>query len=123
MSSTKSFERLGPLGIVYDTAFIGFVRGAYLVHHKNWSHPHASPARGELADYPATLVVSGTADPLMDDNRGFAEKLRAHGRYVEHFVGERMPHGFYFFPGMFAQGDEAFSAISKFLAKASAKPG
>src|SRR6478609_3918321 len=28
----ESFERLAPLGIVYDTAFIGFIRGAYLVH-------------------------------------------------------------------------------------------
>lgn len=26
----ESFERLAPLGIVYDTAFIGFIRGAYL---------------------------------------------------------------------------------------------
>jgi acetyl esterase len=112
-----SFERLGPLGIVYDTAFIGFVRGAYLVHHKNWSHPHASPSRGELANYPPTLIVSGTADPLIDDNSGFAEKLRARGRHVEHFVREGMPHGFYFFPDMFTQGDEAFSAISTFLAK------
>src|SRR5262249_13312638 len=39
----ESFERLAPLGIVYDTAFIGFIRGAYLVHGENWAHPHASP--------------------------------------------------------------------------------
>jgi acetyl esterase len=112
-----SFERLGPLGIVYDTAFIGFVRGAYLVHHRSWSHPHASPSRGELADYPPTLIVSGTADPLIDDNSGFAQKLRSAGRHVEHFVRERMPHGYYFFPHMFAQGDEAFAAVSRFFAK------
>jgi hypothetical protein len=29
-----------------------------------------------------------------------------------------MPHGFYFFPGMFRQGDEAFAAIAGFLARA-----
>ncbi|MGB8575256.1 MAG: alpha/beta hydrolase fold domain-containing protein, partial [Pseudolabrys sp.] len=105
-----SFERLAPVGIVYDKAFIGFIRGAYLVYHKNWSHPHASPARGELAGYPPTLIVSGTADPLIDETRAFAEKLRAAKTPVEHFVRERMPHGFYFFPGMFTQGDEAFMA-------------
>ena len=38
----ESFERLAPLGIIYDTPFIGFIRGAYLVHGKNWAHPHAS---------------------------------------------------------------------------------
>ena len=48
----KSFERLAPLGIIYDTAFIGYVRGAYVVHYRNWSHPHVSPARGDLRFYP-----------------------------------------------------------------------
>jgi acetyl esterase len=111
-----SFERLGPLGIVYDTAFIGFIRGAYLVHGKNWGHPHASPARADLRGYPPTLIATGTEDPLVDENRAFAEKLRAAGgRRVEHFVREGMPHGFYFFPGMFKQGDEAFAAIAAFL--------
>lgn len=112
----QSFERLAPRGIVYDTAFIGFIRGAYLVHGRNWGHPHASPARADLRDYPPTLIVSGTADPLVDDNRAFAEKLRAAGgTQVEHFIREGMPHGFYFFPGMFKQGDEAFAAIATFL--------
>jgi acetyl esterase len=50
----ESFERLAPLGIVYDTPFIGFIRGAYLVHGKNWAHPHASPARADLRNYPPT---------------------------------------------------------------------
>jgi hypothetical protein len=26
-----------------------------------------------------------------------------------------MPHGFYFFPAMFKQGDEAFASIATFL--------
>jgi acetyl esterase len=111
-----SFERLGPLGIVYDTAFIGFIRGAYAVHHKNWAHPHVSPARGDLRGYPATLIISGSADPLVDDNRAFAQRLREVGNQrVEHFVREAMPHGFYFFPGLFTEGDEAFAAIARFL--------
>jgi acetyl esterase len=42
--------------------------------------------------------------------------LRAAGATeVEHFVREGMPHGFYFFPGMFKQGDEAFTAVARFL--------
>ena len=111
-----SFERLGPLGIVYDTAFIGFIRGAYAVHHKNWSHPHVSPARGDLRGYPPALIVSGSADPLIDDNRAFVRKLRENGNQrVEHFVSEGMPHGYYFFPGLFSEGDEAFTVIARFL--------
>jgi acetyl esterase len=111
-----SFERLGPLGIVYDTAFIGFIRGAYAVYYKNWAHPHISPLRGDLRGYPPTLIISGEADPLIDDNRAFAEKLRARGNQrVEHFVRAGMPHGYYFFPGLFKEGDEAFAAIARFL--------
>jgi acetyl esterase len=111
-----SFERLAPLGIVYDTAFIGFIRGAYAVHRKNWSHPHVSPARGELRGYPPTLIVAGSADPLIDDNRAFAGKLREAGnRRAELWVGQEMPHGYYFFPGLFREGDEAFAAIGRFL--------
>jgi acetyl esterase len=112
----ESFERLAPLGIVYDTAFFGFVRGAYAVHHKNWSHPHVSPARGDLHGYPPTLIVAGTADPLVDDNRAFARKLREAGNgRVELFVRERMPHGYCFFPGLLPEGDEAFAAVATFL--------
>src|SRR5262249_46940744 len=85
-------------------------------HGKNWAHPHASPARADLRNYPPTFIATGTADPLVDDNRVFAQKLRAAGvGKVEHFVREGMPHGFYFFPGMFKQGDEAFAAIAALL--------
>jgi acetyl esterase len=111
-----SFERLAPLGIVYDTAFAGFIRGAYAVTKANWSHPHVSPALGDLGDYPPTLVVCGTHDPIVDENHAFAEKLRCAGRTVEVFTGEGMPHGFYFFPGLFPEGDAAFAAMARFLA-------
>jgi acetyl esterase/lipase len=115
----ESFDRLAPLGIVYDTAFMGFIRGAYLVHRALWDHPQASPARADLHGYPATFIATGTADPLLDDNRAFADKLQAAGvAQVVHLVQKDMPHGFYFFPGLFREGDEAFAAIAQFLKQA-----
>jgi len=112
----ESFERLAPLGIIYDTAFIGYVRAAYVVHHRDWSHPHVSPAQGNLLSYPPTLIVSGTKDPMIDDNRAFAEKLQAAGnKHVELFVREGMPHGYYFFPNLLKEGDEAFAPVQRFL--------
>ena len=68
--------------------------------------------------YPRTLLISGTADPLVDDNRAFAEKLTAAGVEVTHFIGEAMPHGFYFFPGVLKETDAAFAAITRFVAVA-----
>ena len=110
----ESFERLAPLGIVYDTAFVGFVRGAYVVHHALWSHPHVSPALGDLSAYPPTLVVSGEVDPMIDDNTSFVRRLEGAGRTVTHLVGKQMPHGFYFFPKLLPEGERAFAAIRQF---------
>jgi acetyl esterase len=112
----ESFERLAPLGIIYDTAFVGYIRGAYAVHHSNWSHPHVSPALADLRGYPPAIVVSGTADPIVDDNFAFVRKLQESGNeHVMFFVRERMPHGYYFFPGLLKEGDEAFAAVAAFL--------
>jgi acetyl esterase len=113
----ESFERLAPLGIVYDTAFVGYVRGAYVVRHALWSHPHVSPALGDLDRYPPTLIVAGEVDPMVDDNRGFAARLEAAGRDVTLRVQPRMPHGFYFFPGLLADGEAAFEAIRAFAGR------
>lgn len=111
----ESFERLAPLGIIYDTAFVGYVRGAYVVSRRNRDHPHVSPARGDLRGYPPTLIVSGEVDPMIDDNRAFAARLRSAGVAVDHLVRERMPHGFYFFPHLLPDGEHAFAAIRTFL--------
>jgi acetyl esterase len=111
-----SFERLAPRGIIYDTAFVGYIRGAYVVHRRNWAHSHVSPARADLRGYPPTIIVSGTADPMIDDNRAFARKLQESGNaQVILFERERMPHGYYFFPGLLREGDEAFGAMADFL--------
>jgi acetyl esterase len=113
----ESFERLAPHGIIYDTPFFGFARGAYLPHQLDWSEPYASPALADIGDYPPTLVVSGTADPMIDDNRAFVAKLRAAGVSVQGFERENMPHGYYFFPGLLKQGEEALAAVDRFIAE------
>lgn len=109
------FERMAARGIVYDTAFFGFIRGAYLLRGENWAHPYASPACGDLAGYPATLVVCGSADPIVEDNRAFVEKLRGAGARAECFERAGMPHGYYFFPGLVPEGDEALGAVAEFV--------
>ncbi|WP_342640316.1 alpha/beta hydrolase [Rhodoligotrophos ferricapiens] len=113
-----SFERLAPLGIIYDTAFVGYIRGAYVVHHRLWSHPHVSPALGDLRDYPPTVIIAGEVDPIVDDNRAFASKLAAAGRPVQLLVQPKMPHGFYFFPRLLPAGEAAFEAIRRFFGSA-----
>ena len=110
-----SFRELAPRGIVYDMAFAGFIRGAY-VGTTAWDHPWVSPIEGDLADYPLAVVVAGTHDPIVDSARAFARRIRdAGGRTVDYFP-EGMPHGFYFFPGVHPEEDVAYRVVAEALA-------
>ena len=55
---------------------------------------------------------------MIDSASAFAKKLGEAGNpYVELFVRDGMPHGFYFFPHMFQQEAAAYAAIQRFLAR------
>lgn len=113
-----SFEKLAVTGVVFDAAFLGFARGAYC-RYAEWSHPHVSPLRGNLRGYPPALVVIGTRDPLIDSCRAFADALRAAGGAgVELLMAEGMPHGFYFWPGVFPKEEkDAYAAVAAFVGR------
>ena len=113
----ESFNRLAPKGVVYDAAFMGFLRGAYC-RYEEWEHPHVSPLRGDLAGYPPAMIIIGTHDPLVDSCWLFAQKAKDAGAsHVELMVREGMPHGFYFWPGLFREEGEAYAAVATFLAR------
>ncbi|BBX16588.1 alpha/beta hydrolase [Mycolicibacterium duvalii] len=110
-----SFLALAPRGVVYDMAFAGFIRGAY-VGTTAWDHPWVSPIEGALDGYPLAVVVAGTHDPIVDSARAFAERIRqAGGRAVGYFP-DGMPHGFYFFPGVHPEEDVAYRVVAEALA-------
>lgn len=114
-----AFEARAPTGFIYDTAFMGFVRGAYAVKKSNWTHPHVSPLRADLSGFSPTLIVTGGVDPLLDENRAFAEKLvLSDVTPVEHYVAEGQDHGFYFFHKLVPEGDVTFAKINAFLTRA-----
>lgn len=110
-----SFQAMAPRGIVYDSAFFGFIRGAY-VPTTPWTDPLVSPIYGDLADYPPTVIATGTHDPIVDSARAFAALLREAGSPVGEYFPEGMPHGFYFFPDVqVPEGDRAFDEVRRFL--------
>ena len=110
-----SFNSLAPTGVAYDAAFMGFLRGAYC-RYPEWKHPHVSPLRADLDQFPPAMVIVGTHDPLVDSCVAFVRKARAAGcPDVELFVSDGMPHGFYFWPGMFRQEGDAYAAVRGFL--------
>lgn len=109
-----SFLELAPRGIVYDMAFAGFIRGAY-VGAERWDHPWVSPIDGDLSRYPLAVVVAGTHDPIVDSARAFAERIRAAGGRAVGYFPEGMPHGFYFFPGVHPEEDVAYRVVADAL--------
>ncbi|APB32405.1 alpha/beta hydrolase fold-3 domain-containing protein [Gloeomargarita lithophora Alchichica-D10] len=110
-----SFEQLAPTGMVFDAAFLGFARGAYC-RYSQWDHPHISPARAHLAGYPPTCIVVGTHDSLIDSCCAFAESIRSAGGIAELHAPLGMPHGFYFWPGVFpVEEAAAYATVAQFL--------
>ena len=113
----ESFRRQAPRGIVYDSAFAGFLRGAYVLADQ-WEHPHVSPIVADLAGYPPAFVAVGTHDPMIDSAGAFAQALLDAGApEAELFVRDGMPHGFYFFPNLYQQEEDAYAAVTRFLRK------
>lgn len=109
-----SFLELAPRGIVYDMAFAGFIRGAY-VGATPWHHPWVSPIEGDLANYPLAVIVAGTHDPIVDSAKAFAQRIRDAGGQTVDYFPDGMPHGFYFFPGVHPEEDVAYAVVAKAL--------
>ncbi|MEV8273859.1 alpha/beta hydrolase [Microbacterium sp. NPDC077184] len=111
-----SFQELAPRGIVYDSAFFGFIRGAYLPTTA-WTDPLASPIYADLTGYPPTFLATGTHDPIIDSGRAFAALLEEAGGVADGYWPAGMPHGFAFFPDVqIPEGDVAYARVKEFLA-------
>lgn len=98
-------------------------RITYLNHYTQGtadpSDPRLSPLRAaSVADLPPALVITAEHDPLRDEARRYAQRLRAEGtpaRYTD-YVG--MAHGFMSFPGLASGARQALAEMCQELADA-----
>ncbi|MBQ1093330.1 alpha/beta hydrolase [Streptomyces sp. B93] len=67
---------------------------AYVGQVEDRTAPDISPLYGDLRGLPATLLVVGAADVLLEDNLALACRLSAAGNDVELRVYPESPHGF-----------------------------
>lgn len=58
--------------------------------------PLLAPIKGDLSDFPPTLLVTGTRDAVLSSAAMFHRALRKAGRDADLHVFEAMPHGFWF---------------------------
>ena len=89
---------------------IDYFRRAYLPNAADWSDWRASPLlAGSHAGLPPALVITAGYDPLLDEGRAYAERLKAAGVGVEYREFADMVHGFILFGGVI---DTANAAVA-----------
>ena len=77
------------------TGSVDFFWGQYLGGRRPSREPYATPlVADDLSGLPPALVHIAEIDPLADDGRLYAERLRAAGVEAELRVAEGMIHGF-----------------------------
>lgn len=117
----ESYSNFAYDGIVMDAAYLGYARASY-AKFAEWTNQLVSPQMAAIEDFPPTLAVVGTDDPLVDQVRMFADRAKERGRTdIEAVIYQGMPHAFYQFPRLFKEEADCFSRIAQFLdAQASA---
>ena len=104
-----SHERNGH-GYLLTKEGIQFFRGGYLPNAADRTDWRASPLLApSLAALPPALVMTAGFDPLVDEGRAYADKLRAAGAKVEYREYADMVHGFLLFGGVL---DTANAAVT-----------
>ena len=79
----------------------------------------AAPIRADdLSGLPPAMVMTASHDPLFDDGRAYAEKLKAAGVSTDHRNYEGHIHGFWTATGQFDVADEAHTTACAALRKA-----
>lgn len=76
--------------------------------------PLLAPIKGDLSDFPPTLLVTGTRDAVLSSAAMFHRALRKAGRDADLHVFEAMPHGFWFSVAL-PESREAIELMARFF--------
>lgn len=88
-------------------------RGVF-VGNADRNDPLLAPIKGDLSDFPPTLLVTGTRDAVLSSAALFHRALRRAGRDADLHVFEAMPHGFWFSVAM-PESREAIDLMARFF--------
>ena len=108
--ATASHER-NAQGYLLTRDAIQYFRRAYLPNEHDWLDWRASPLFAKShANLPPAFVITAGYDPLLDEGRAYADKLRAAGVEVAYHEYADMVHGFVLFGGVL---DTANAAVAE----------
>ena len=111
---TSSYKRFGK-GYDLDKKMIAKFRDLYILNKKDIVDPRASPFFAkDLKGLPPTLLITAECDPLRDDGKKFASKLKKAGVPVKYIMYKGVIHGFLSFT-TFHVAQKALSEIARTL--------
>lgn len=112
-------RRLNARGYYLTETVMRWFGAQYFGSDGDLTHPYAAPLRADLTGLPPAHVITAGCDPLCDEGRAYAEKLRSAGvpATERHFPG--MFHGFFNLEGLLADAAEAMAGLGEVIASAS----
>lgn len=109
---TSSYDKFAE-GYIPMRATMQWYWDQYLANAVDGRNPYASPLRArDLSGVPPATILTAGFDPLRDEGRAYAERLRQDGVSVTHSEYKDMIHGFASFPDHFDRANEAREEIA-----------
>ena len=101
-------------GFLLQRADMEYFWTHYVKSPSDGAHPYCSPLAAEdHSSLPPAFIVCAEFDPLCDDGRYYADKLRAAGVSVKLHVYDGMLHGFLWMSGVLDQSKAALDEIGR----------
>jgi acetyl esterase len=108
-TDTESHRLFGDGNYGLGAAALDFFMSLYLREKADRANPLVSPVLADLSGFPPAFIAIAGIDPLRDDSRELADKLRVAGVVVEAREYAGVLHGFTQFARESAQGRRALS--------------
>ncbi len=106
-------------GLLLDRETMLWFGKRYLRSKEDALDWRASPLLAKsLLGLPPALIIAAELDPLVDDGKAFADRLRAAGVPVEYTSYPGVIHGFFLLGGAFDAAREAVQQAGRVLARA-----
>lgn len=91
---------------------------AYTPNKKDRLNPEVSPIyHKEFKNLPPTFIITAEYDPLKDDGKSYADKLRNANNIVLYKEYKGLIHGFFNLPKLAANSMQSYYDIQAFLRK------
>ena len=106
-------------GYLLTREHMHYFRGHYLADARHYEDWRASPLLAQnLSGLPPAFVLTAGFDPLVDEGKEYAERMRSAGVAVEHRCYEDMLHGFITMGGVLDTAREAVGECARRLKRA-----